>query len=609
MKKLIGCVMIALTAGGTFALEQMSPYDDAIYWFRGGVDLNGNGFLDSNSHEFRDVTHMSNTNGASHLCKWNNGSYGKVIAKTGRVVMPYANRVLTSAPYLHLEQKVVTNRMVTVNEKEYPEVTLSSDYLNLPGTAIFSSVPSGVDVTNYTIFVRFRQTELVSENQKVCNFLQVGFDWNGRSGISFALTKKENGAHCPDFFCGQTQLYSWNHNWREGHWNDMAVSVSNNVYTFVSCGNISDKDGSITNELLTVERVSYTGTADKPAIQAGRRGTFRLGGEESGSVTFTNGVNGTSGNRVKAWRGDIHSIAFWTRALSVDEIRKVFSETRPALVRMGMANGTADEFQKLDDSVNADSIHPETWNPVLNAAHPSASVTFLVASDAEKTSQYLRIRPTPDSVEATVSVSLDGRSLGKETKISSGDILYYIEGKYLTAASHTLTFTRTDDKGGDFAIDAFSVDGSWRIGDSKNASHGGMEHENTRPAYIPRVYPVTDGNLHHFARGFCGGDNGEHIITFDVPMDLVALTRDPTLTIHYSQTGSAQTFDISFNGEKFDTAAVSGATTLSYKIPAAKIRAGENRVTITQKSGGWCNCDMYKFELGRLISGAMLILK
>ena len=94
MKKfMLALACTAALSGLAAEREAMSPFDDAAYWFRGGVDLDGNGFLDSGSHEFRDVTHMSNTNGASHLCKWNNGSYGKVIAKTDRVVMPYANRV------------------------------------------------------------------------------------------------------------------------------------------------------------------------------------------------------------------------------------------------------------------------------------------------------------------------------------------------------------------------------------------------------------------------------------------------------------------------------------------------------------------------------------
>ena len=106
-------------AGALFAFgqnEALSPFDDVTYWFRGGVDSDGNGILDSGSYEFRDVSHASDASHPHHqmtLSQADDANYDLLKACVGKVVLPYAGRRLDNAPYLHLPQRFVTNGVFT----------------------------------------------------------------------------------------------------------------------------------------------------------------------------------------------------------------------------------------------------------------------------------------------------------------------------------------------------------------------------------------------------------------------------------------------------------------------------------------------------------------
>ena len=258
-----------------------------------------------------------------------------------------------------------------------------------------------------------------------------------------------------------------------------------------------------------------------------------------------------------------------------------WSERRPAVVRMGLANGTSDEFTGTDDgTTDANGLHPEAWNPVLNAAHPTTTVKFTVVDGEQDVGQFLRIRPVPGSAKAIVAVKIDGRLVTALRASGSEDAFAYINATYLTKGDHTITFTRMDGGSGDFAIDAFQLSGSWRIGSTKD-TYGGMVHETSHPYQYktPRRFPLTDGNMDHFARGLSGGpngDNGTHIIPFDVPADILEEIGDATLSLAFNG-GSTTAISVQINdaeAEELDVTDTSGSLVCS--IPVANLVAGEN---------------------------------
>ena len=625
-------------AGALFAFgqnEALSPFDDVTYWFRGGVDSSGNGILDSGSYEFRDVSHASDASHAHHrmtLSQADAANYDLLEACVGKVVLPYAGRRLDNAPYLHLPQRFVTNGVFTSETGvEYAYGTLHANYINLP--KFLSDFPSGVDCTNYTVFVRFRDESKVSEKEPEHCLFQVGYSWASNSGISLNLNDSGvAGSVIPRLYIGSSIQSVNDESFRipYGRWCDLAVRVEGTNVTFGICQNVND-EGTLTNRLYAFKTLAAS-EGKSTAIRSGQR-WGRLGGESSGITgVYTNNYSykvpksdkmvdgGTHDdpsmeNKAKAFRGDIQTFAFWTRALSTNEILQVFSERRPAIVQVGLANGTNTEFTGAEGTGDASGLHPENWNPVLNAARPSASVEFTVVDGEEGVSQYLRIRPVPTSVAATVKVELDGTELSTKTMGPDRDTLIYIPAAKMTQGTHALKFTRTDSMAGDFAIDAFRIYGSWRIGNSKN--YGGMVHESIHPYQYnsPRRFPVTDGNMDHFARGFSGpvtDDNSTHIIPFEIPGSWVGRMQDATFSFFLNE-GSVQDFEILLNGVSVQTIA-SAATGKEHivTIPASGFIAGENVLTIrktTANGGTWINCGRYMFSLGKMNDGMKIILR
>ena len=623
------CTTMAVVSAAT--KESMSPFDDAVYWFRGGVDLNGNGILDSGSSEFRDVTHAGVASHAKHkmtLAQSSAATYEMLGAGKGRVVMPHAGRVLTDAPYLHLPQRFVTNGILkvetgtdVVTTNEYPYGTLNANFINLPN--LLSEFPSGVDCTNYTVFIRFRDLERVSGRQYEHNLFQLGYDWGGKCGVSLNVSSSGNYVYPKPYFgSAQQNLQEDALKMPYGRWCDLAMVVQGRQVLFVVCPNVNDT-GVVSNYVFGVKTVTADASVN-PAIKSNMRHVWRIGGESAGvSGVFTNGLaytaaNGKAGgthddgalsNRAKALRGDVQSFAFWTRALTTNEVLRVFSERRPAVVQLGLANGGSDEFMKESDAVDANGLHPETWNPVLNAAHPALTINFQVVDGEQGVSQYLRLRSVAGSEQATISFAIDGKALGVQTVLNDRDALVYVKSDYLTKGVHALTLTRTDARGGDFTVDAVTLYGSWRIGDTSN-SYGGMVHETEYPyQYIttPRTFPLTDGNLAHFARGLSGGNNNKHVIPFDVPGDLLNRMRDAELTLEFN--GGTIGFNVLLNDELLAENVPSDAGTQHVTVPVKKLRAGANTLAFHQQSGTWGNIKRYSLSLGRPVSGCLMILK
>ena len=652
MKKLVLVFSCVLAFAGLASTEReaMSPFDDAAYWFRGGVDSNGNGLLDTGTYEFRDVTHASNASHANHkmtLAQSNAANFDMLVAGQGKVVMPYAGRVLSDAPYLHLPQRFVTNGVlevekvttnitteadvtvtnIVVTTNSYPYGTLRANFINLPN--ILDNVGYQGDCTNYTVFVRFRDHSRVSERQGEHNLFQMGFQWLSGGGTGVSLNLVHNSGYLlPKPYYGSNQQpfedSSANNNFkiRYGQWCDLAMSVQGRKVLFAMCQSRSESP--LTNMVFDI-KLQTVGNAYNPAITTVKRSVMRIGGEDSGtSGVFTNGLaytnNGKAGgthedgalnNKVKCLRGDIHSFAFWTRALTTNEIRQVFSVRRPTIMQLGLANGSSDEFAKESDTVDATGLHPETWNPVLNAQHPTSTINFAVVDGEQGVSQYIRLRPLAGSAQATIAFALDGTPLATQTVLDDRDALVYVKAAQMTKGNHVLTLTRTDARGGDFTVDALKIGGSWRIGDTSD-SYGGMVHESNHPYQYtgtPRVFPLTDGNMDHFARGLSGGPssgNGKHVIPFDMPADLLKKTHDPKLIIDFN--GGTMTFNVYINGVLL-AENLSNSAKQTIPVPMSMLHAGENTVMLHQQSGSWGNIKMYCLNLGKPVSGCIMILR
>lgn len=478
-------------------------------------------------------------------------------------------------------------------------------------------MPSGVDCTNHTTFIRFREESKVSQVQIEHNIFGHGFQWSANAGYGISVNLGATSSYVyPKVYCGGV-TYGFDEGGLHmpyGKWTDFAVVVKGHEITLYVCPNLSESP--MTNKLVGVKTFTAA-AATNPAIISTKRSEGRIGGEYAGmTVAYTNGVNGSHGqkgvdNAVKAFRGDVQTFAFWQRALTADEIRQVMSETRPAVVQMGLANGNSDEFTKAESTADGSGLHPEKWNPVLNAANPTRSVKFTVADGLHDVSQYLRIRPISGSATATLAIALDGKSVITRSVPGDADALVYFKAALMTKGEHTLTLTRTDTNGGDFTIDALKIYGSWRLGTTAD-TYGGMVHESQYPiqyTQTPRQFPLTDGNIAHFARGVSGGpndSNGKHVFTFDIPEDLMGKMRDASFTLGFN--GGSGVFKVVVNDQVIAEHVKDGSDQ-TFTVPTSILKAKGNVLYCQLENSEWLNIKKYCFSLGRLISGAVLIFK
>ena len=608
--------LLAVGAAFGVATCPANPFDDVKYIFSGGVDADGNGVLTHNSSELRCITKAGDPTHAWHTTTYPDSKLPLFRLQNLDVPCTYANMTLANAPCLVMPQPATTNgwEEITVNGNTFnsPNVTVKANYLKLPDLlSDWTGDRANMSCSNYTFIARFRRDEAVADNLNLMsNFFMPGYDWGTQKGIS-VIFMGQTGAKTRYLQIKggkEDWKHSSNQNVPDGAWCEIAVIVTAPSVSAAICWS--------TNNVHTpLQWGSHTYNAANVdcSIIPSRR-TFRLCGEASGEQTFVQGST-PSGNISKCFRGAIHTFAFWDRALTREEAQEALAASRPGVVKQGFKNGSSDEFTKAQDSVT-EGVRWQEWNPILNAAHPSASVTFNVNTMYGGLPQYLFLTPVPTGAGGTLDITIDGNRVANKHFATGRTGVVYVPGSFLAAGSHTIAFRRTDT-GGDFAIDAFEIRGSWQVGYDRN---GGADAAFVAEDNKNHTYYMTDGNSKHLKRGYTiGAGQNTTWLYFDVPRELCdsqgRCRADATFYSRPDQAGSSDphSFSLLVNGETFSNVTWTAYMTnpkMAFTIPSGTLTNGMNCIAWQKtNSGGWIKCACYRLTFDKIPNGTMMIFR
>lgn len=615
----------ALVAATAFSVPsaqgavRSSVFDDAVVWYRGALEAqsyfsNGpEGTFANNGAKtakaFKSILHTANPSTAPAM-SWSWGWGAETTLDSAPVVCPYAGCTLTGVTY--------ANRPIPVKTNDWAEVTVGGNTSSQPilshwkGPEYLNSGAWVSEATSaYTLVLRLRVDTPLNNlsgsdiGEGFAIFAESNYSWNGKTGVRISFAGSTLGTYrYPRIFFGNQTFNLTNAQVPFGNWIDLAVSVNGSSVTLVACAQ-GESGNTLESKTATLSDVN-------PALPGGGN-TFRFFGPEcSGGYTavWTNGLkaasssSGENGMRTQHFRGAVHQMAFWNRALTLDEIRMAWGEGRPNLVHVGVEGNGIAEFG-ADGAANQTSSvsNGGAWqllNPTLTAENPTATISFTCPALWAGLPQYLRLPMASTSSSGAVTITLNGMSLGIANVYPNKTSLVYVEENKIISGANTLVLTRTS--GDALVLDAVTLGGSWRFGETISSFANA-------PSTIDQFlfHPAGANDKLRDRTLNSSGVNGTEF-RFYVPEDIVGKFRGEFATRVQNTGGSTFNFVFSVNGEDLGTYGLKGGNTYEIKVPDNNIVVGWN--TFAWKCvAGWANIDWHKFTVLPPVKGLMIIIK
>ena len=602
-------------------------FDDAVVWYRGALEAqsyfsNGpEGTYANNGAKtakaFKSILHTANPSTAPAM-SWSWGWGAETTLDSAPVVCPYANCTLTGVTYANRPIPVKTNDWadVTVNGVTSSQPVLSywkgPEYLN---SGVWAS-----GITSYSLVLRLRVDEPLN-NLSGASDTGGGFSifaetpdykWasNSGAGLRVAFVGDTLGTYrVPRIFFGGVQCNFSNTKIPFGHWVDIAISVNESSAIVAAC---AQGESGNTLEWQTVALPDGVNIALPSSGD-----TFRFFGPKcsGGNTTqWTNGVTTPSTNseehgmRTQHFRGAVHQMAFWNRALSASEIRAAWGEGRPDLIHVGVeGNGTA-EFAAAETAVSNSGAW-QKLNPVLTAENTSATITFNCPALWAGLPQYLRLPMAGTSSSGAVNITLNGTTLGTANVYQGKTSLVYIEENKILSGANTLVITRAS--GNVLVLDAVTLGGSWKFGESVTSFNDAAVNANTAAKVGADcwVFSPACGNDKFHARGTTW-DIGGDTLSFPVfiPADLVGKVRGELL-FKTATASSTCKFKWLLNNTELqgDTTGKEHTEYMCKALDGAFVDGWNNIVWNRQSS--WINFSTFQFTVLPPVKGMMIIIK
>lgn len=621
MKTAMLAALVAVLSGQGYAASAADdPFADATVWFKAYPDENGDGLLQEG--ELRSAV--------ATATPWTSMSIGNSLVITNELVaLPYRGGK-RRLPTLYFPQSVtITNDAAGTGYGRISTAMLNG-----------FSTKAGVTTNNYTVAIRFRP-----DNEQFRTDYCWIFNWgyaNQASGWNLGLTRYgyvadrmfRDGArtnavsyrtYTPSFFkngqaanlfanCGGV-VYG-------NKWHDLIITVDGDhqKLRYVLCREAwddanmtvnmsSDAGGQMTwsNEVAMTVGV---GTNFTPSAN------FLLGSEATASGQIAYYDNGkVNGNSTKSYRGSIHQLAVWNRAMSFEEMKRAIAYPRGDLVRVGVQDGTSNEFR--GGSAYGDDDREWTL-PTSYAAGNSATMTFYADRRGEgEMPQILRWWGASDSATGDISLSVNGKDLGTRTVGPARATRWLLKAGVLVDGTNTITVTRTDSGASAVKLDALALGGSWQVGHKD-----GRYHEFAHESSGLLRHEVLDGNTYSIRRVMFGGgapaSDGSvtsltnMIYTFTVPKEFSTANYGWTLAWKDNSNDVRHFPRWNLNGHDLGYAAPADGLYHALDIPDEYFVDGTNELGISN-GGTYVKGVYYSIDYFRMListrNGTFLILR
>ena len=460
-------------------------FDDALFWMRGPVDVNGDGWIkttknNANTKGLPDALKAGNASAATHT--WEGlGPYTNIhVVTDGVVACPYAN-VWTTSSYLHFDQ---------------PSWVVGDVTNALGGSIRTTALPAMTNSAPHSVFIRFRVDSFIDDGTPAV-LCALGYS-NGTSGKAsgwqLQLVPDGEGAFWfkviqgrPSDNANQTGVGTKELTGAYGNaldrlhtnqWVDVVFTFVYGSIAIYSCG----ENGRF--------RADTSGIGWNSSAQANWPGNYYFGS----AGTIYNDASSDVGAR-RQFRGDIAQIAYWERTLTEDEAREAMAWPRTDVWRLGVKDGTSDQFAgTAGTTVDASSVVSFAEVPPSLAAGESFSVSFgMDVTNALGRAQVLRVRTTASSAaRATFEASVNGGKTRRFFVQAGGEGTVGFPSKMFVDGVNTLLLKCVSLSGGSTAaFDSLALGGAFNVGYA-NDSHAEFAYTTTSGS--ARSTYAEDGN-------------------------------------------------------------------------------------------------------------------
>jgi hypothetical protein len=188
----------------------------------------------------------------------------------------------------------------------------------------------------------------------------------------------------------------------------------------------------------------------------------------------------TKDEKWRHFRGSIHEVAIWDRALTEEEVKHVFAGGRAAnsLWRFGTRDGAGGEFTNVTASATTPSFGDwRNLKPTLSSGAPSLIVNFTLPHSTDATlPKRLFVSSAASSSATTIGVSANGSRVGSLQLAPGAEAELLIKPSFIAGTANSLTLTL--ESGGPFTFDAMRLENlGWQVGVANNNNYDGLSSE------------------------------------------------------------------------------------------------------------------------------------
>lgn len=497
-----------MSAASLPAQGSTNVFNDAVFWFRGGKDLNGDGYM--RQGEFFDDLNANDATLDNHKMPITGytGSYGgfkeNAAFANEQVIFPsLGTSIVKEMQVLHISN--ASKRQSNV-------------YYYYP----FRVDPRNVFANNniskeYTIVSRIKMDE-DGENRDECLF-RIGYDASAKKGMYIALAKTPKSAgvtdigsryikgKCtPDSESGDTS-FNFPIRMPTNTWVDVAVVVGNGRLRVGIATPESSANHGNNSTIAFAETPMWTDNCE--LLEDGYR-LFCFSGHTA--PVETNNVDKTY------FLGSVQQLAIWGRALTDQEVMDAFGMPRPAIFRTGFDNDASNEFGGTRSGATQTIDGLGSWQGIWNTmkAGDTWTVNFNALRDEAGLPQIFSIKSLPESAIAMIEPILNDTSLGVMRIAKNGRAFWPVPKDLITAGENTLVIERKNFGGRDFKMDAMELGGSLGVGRAAQK----IDSEMVNPDRIATGVPsAADPNPQHWPLGFQPYINDNTNLYFNVWVD------------------------------------------------------------------------------------------
>lgn len=489
---------------------------------------------------------------------------------------------------------------------------------------------SAIKSERQTTYIRFRWGgPLDREDVYVAWLILNGYNWNATGedgtagtgwgiGMSYKKGSDPATAYLSWMIPTKTQIFNWDSaiSIEQDVWYDMFIMVEPNpddgtksrtTVSVLKPTSLRNVDGESVYNIPSFQTLTITGDFKKPTY-SDSHSSLRIGAEASSSGFQSQTVN--YGSYSKAFRGDVARLMTWSRLLSEDEKWQVMSGAWGGSFRLGLENGSADEFS---GTVSGGNVWTPTnsWSSAgrcLTMEKPSLTIRSAVPDSDAGVGKILHVKPLPANGALPVEVSVNGESIGVYDLSSSSSRAIHVPGEKWRNDDDGHVEIKIERKAPfetALEIDSVSLGGGWRQGGSM-----------TREGFVRSHHFIGTGDPRAVQRATTIHASYSYpSVSFSawIPDDALAMFRHSFAVA--IRGGNANDIPHAFwvNGQKFaefDSSAE--GEVMSADVPPGFLKAGENVFSVSNcvpvsSSVKWVRYSEYLMTVKRVYGLSVVI--